>query len=313
MSSELPSAIPETPTSHSFFQTAPTSSSPSISPSPSPSPSIEAPGLRPQRQRRPREEWLSEQWTVPHRYKQIREPTPAVPSSDEDEDSDDPLDMLHAHSASAPEPTSYRQSQLRSDGDLWHKACEEEMEAHRLNGTWEIVKLPPGKRAIGSRWFMKVKHNADGSLDRYKARLVAKGYSQRPGFDFKETFAPTVRYSTIRIILAIAALEDLELRSVDISHAYLNGELEEEIFMQQPEGFEVGGPEYVCRLRKSLYGLKQAGRVWNKTLHSVLSSMGFTRAESDHGLYIYHRDGVRILMPVFVDDITLAGNRFHCS
>jgi hypothetical protein len=181
------------------------------------------------------------------------------------------------------------------------------MEAHRQNGTWEIVKLPPGKRAIGSRWFMKVKHNADGSLDRYKARLVAKGYSQRPGFDFKETFAPTVRYSTIRIILAIAALEDLELRSIDISHAYLNGELEEEIFMQQPEGFEVGGPEYVCKLQKSLYGLKQAGRVWNKTLHAVLSSMGFQCIQSDHGLYVFQRDGVQIFLPVFVDNITLAG------
>ncbi len=180
------------------------------------------------------------------------------------------------------------------------------MEAHRLNGTWEIVKLPPGRRAIGSRWFMKVKHNADGSLDRYKSRLVAKGYSQRPGFDFKETFAPTVRYSTICIVLALAALEDLELRSIDISHAYLNGTLEEEIYMQQPEGFEVGGPDHVCRLRKSLYGLKQAGRVWNKTLHSVLSSMGFKRVQSDHGLYIYLKDDVRILMPVFVDDITLA-------
>src|SRR6266702_3104608 len=184
--------------------------------------------------------------------------------------------------------------------------CEEEMEAHRLNGTWEIVKLPPSRCAIGSRWFMKVKHNADGSLDRYKSRLVAKGYSQRPGFDFKETFAPTVRYSTIHIVLTLAALEDLELRSVDISHAYLNGTLEEEIYMQQPEGFEVGGPDHVCRLRKSLYGLKQAGRVWNKTLHSVLCSMGFNCVQSDHGLYIYLRDDVRILMLVFADDITLA-------
>jgi hypothetical protein len=122
--------------------------------------------------------------------------------------------------------------------------------------------------------------------------MVAKGYSQCPGFDFKETFAPTVRYSTIRIILTIAALEDLELRSLDISHAYLNGELEEEIYMRQPEGFEVGGPDYVCKLKKSLYGLKQAGWVWNKKLHSVLLSMGFERTQSDHGLYIFQRGDI---------------------
>jgi hypothetical protein len=149
---------------------------------------------------------LPEQWAIPDRYRLPREPTPAILSSDEDgDDSDDPLDLIQAGVASTVEPTSYKQSQQRSNAELWHKACQEEMEAHRLNGTWEIVKLPPGKRAIGSRWFMKVKHNADGSLDRYKARLVAKGYSQRPGFDFKETFAPTVRYSTICIVLVLNA------------------------------------------------------------------------------------------------------------
>ena len=152
-----------------------------------------------------------------------------------------------------------------------------------------------------------MKRNADGSLDRYKARFCAKGYSQCPGFDFKETFAPTVRYSTIRIILAIAALEDLEICSIDISNAFLNGILEEEIYMQQPEGFEVGSPGDVCKLDKSIYGLKQAGRVWNKTLHSVLVSMGFERIQSDYGVYIYLKDKTRIIMPVFVDDITLVG------
>ena len=101
-----------------------------------------------------------------------------IQSSSDESDSDDPLDVINAHSVSVPEPMSYRQSQSCSDKDLWHEACLEEMEAHKQNGTWQIVKLPPGKHAIGSRWFMKVKYNADGSLERYKARLVAKGYSQ---------------------------------------------------------------------------------------------------------------------------------------
>ena len=198
--SDLPSVLPGTPpSSPSIHHPSPSPlrpiPSPAASPIPAPShtppPAPSAPPSRPQHQKRPRSEWLSEQWAVPQRYKQIREPAPAVPSSDEeDSDSDDPIDLVNAHSASVTEPTSYKQSQQPPEAQLWQTACEEEMEAHRLNGTWKIVKLPSGKRAIGSRWFMKVKHNADGSLERYKARLVAKGYSQRPGFDFKETFAP---------------------------------------------------------------------------------------------------------------------------
>ena len=146
---------------------------------------------------------------------------------------------------------------------------------HMENKTWEIVKLPPGKKEIGSGWVLKIKRNADGSVERFKGRIVAKGYNQRPGHDFNEVFAPASRSAAVRLVLAISAIEDLHLHSVDISHAFINGELEEEIYMKQPEGFEEMGPDYVCRLQRSIYGLKQAGRVWNQKLHSVLTLIGF--------------------------------------
>jgi hypothetical protein len=129
-------------------------------------------------------------------------------------------------------------------------------DAHRVVGTWEIVKLPHGKKAIGSRWFMKIKCYADGTLDCYKARLITKGYSQYTGFDFHETNV----CSDSLIFCCESCTSHWRIwsfiHSMDISHAYLNGELEEEICMQQPEGFEVGGPDHVCKLHKSLYGLK---------------------------------------------------------
>ena len=166
--------------------------------------------------------------------------------------------------------------------------------------------LPPGKKAIPCRWVLVKKHNPDGSVERYKGRLVGKGYSQRPGFDYVETFAPTVRMASIRTVLALSALEDLDLRSVDISHAFINGDLEEEIYMQQPEGFHFGGKDDVLRLNKSLYGLKQAGRVWSQKLHQTLSTLGFVRLKSDASLFFYSRGSVRLMMPVFIDDITIA-------
>jgi hypothetical protein len=136
------------------------------------------------------------------------------------------------------------------------------------NGTWEVVDLPPGQMPIGSGWVFKVKHNQDGSIECFKARLVAKGYSQHPGLDYNESFAPTFRPATLRIIMALAAVEDLELRFVDITSAFTNGDLDEEIYMKQPEGFHIGSPHQVCRFRKSLYGLKQSACQWNKKLHS---------------------------------------------
>ena len=167
------------------------------------------------------------------------------------------------------------------------------------------LSLHPGKQAIGCRWVFKVKCNADGTVERYRGRLVAQGFfSQRPGFDFTETFAPTPKWSALRAALAIAALEDLELESVDISSAFLNGTLKEEVYMKQPEDFEEKDSSWVWHLIKSLYGLKQVGNVWHEKLNSVLVSMGFKHAIVKHSIWIYQRDGVHIIIPVFVDDMT---------
>jgi len=134
-----------------------------------------------------------------------------------------------------------------------------------------------------------VKRNADGSVDRYKARLVAKGYNQRPGFDYLKVFAPTVRLSSIRVILALAALQDLHLHSLDVSHAYLNGEMDCEVYMAQPEGFVEGDPKAkVCLLQKAIYGSKQGGNRWNKKMCSVLvlviSTSSYDSITYYHGL-----------------------------
>jgi len=166
------------------------------------------------------------------------------------------------------------------------------------HGTWELVELPPGEEAIGSGWVFKVKRNADGSIERYKARLVAKGYSQRSGIDYNEVFAPTFRPATLRLILALAAMEDMDLCFVDISAAFTNGDLDVTIYMMQPEGFHQGDPNMVCRLKKSLYGLKQSAHQWNIKLHAALTEMGFKKIESDTSVYIYTNGEVKIYTSV---------------
>jgi hypothetical protein len=206
------------------------------------------------------------------------------------------------------EPNSYAEAMTRPEEErkLWHKAALDEIQALIENGTFDLVQLPPGRKAIGSRWVFKVKKNADGSIERLKGRLVAQGFSQRPGFDFTETFAPTPKWAALRAILALAALEDLHLESVDISSAFLNGKLEEEVYMRQPEGFVEKGKDWVWHLQKSLYGLKQAGRCWHKKLNEVLESMGFKRIVCEHSIWIFGKDEMRIIIPVFIDDMTIA-------
>lgn len=225
------------------------------------------------------------------------------------------LDEATAYAVSFPdEPSTYREA-IRSDSqENWQRAMQEEIDSLKRHGTWKLVDLPPGRKAVKCKWVYKVKHNADGSIERYKARLVAKGFTQVKGIDFDETFAPVARLDSLRYLLALAALEDWEIHQVDVKSAYLNGELDEEIYMEQPEGFAAKGEEgKVCRLLKALYGLKQAGRQWHLRLRSVLEKLGFTAFDTgDISIFVMRQrvgeDTQILFLIVYVDDITLLGN-----
>ena len=175
-------------------------------------------------------------------------------------------------------------------------------------GVWRLVDRPSDRKTIKCRWTYVLK--ADG---RYKARLVAKGYTQVQGIDYEETFSPVARYKSIRYLLAHAALLDWEIEAMDVKLAYLHGVLNEEIYMEQPEGFIAKGEENkVCRLVRSLYRLKQAGRVWNRTfVHTIKKKLGFKTIHSDAGVYILnnqHKGGnPEMILVLYVDDLLLLG------
>ena len=189
----------------------------------------------------------------------------------------------------------------------WKSAMEMEMNSIYSNDVWDLVELPANRRAIGSKWVFKEKTRDDGTIERYKARLVAQGFSQQPGLDYEETFCPVIRYESLRSLIAIAAQKDLQLHQLDVTTAFLNGQFEAEIFMKQPEGYVIKGKEHmVCRLKKSIYGLKQSSRCWNATLHFHLLDMGFIQSTSDPCLYM-HSGGDPLYIGVYVDDMVLAG------
>jgi hypothetical protein len=180
----------------------------------------------------------------------------------------------------------------------WKRACEDELEALRQRDVFELVELPKGRKTIKNRWVFATK--SDG---RKKARLVAKGFSQVEGVDYDEIFSPVVRYETIRIILALTALEKLHITGLDVKSAFLYGELEEEIYMSQPEGFVTKGQEHkVLRLKRAMYGLKQAALQWWKAVKRTMLLMGFHPVVSDAGLFVKHDNGVMILAVIYVDD-----------
>lgn len=167
--------------------------------------------------------------------------------------------------------------------------------------TWILVPLPKDRKAISCKWVYKTKTNADGSLDKYKARLVARGYTQRKGIDYEKTFSPVAKMTIVRTVLSIAANEGLKLTQFDVSTAFLNGSLSEEIYMKQPEGYS-DGSDKVCKLKRSLYGLKQAPRCWNKCIVDYLKSINFKQCDKDPCLFIRNARNTKIILALYVDD-----------
>ena len=204
------------------------------------------------------------------------------------------------------EPKSYTEALSCNSAELWQQAMDEEMASLLSNNTWSLETPPPGVKPIPVKWVYKIKRDGDGNIERYKARLVAKGFKQQEGIDYDEVFAPVSKYATLRALLAKAATDDMELHLLDIKTAFLNGDLEETIYICQPEGYVQGDSTLACRLNKTLYGLKQAPRAWHNRLHRELESYGYRASEADPGLYIYNGKAANIYLLVYVDDILIA-------
>ena len=209
------------------------------------------------------------------------------------------------------DPMSHKEAMQSEDSKKWKKAEDEEYQAHLDNGTWELVERPEGVNVVGSRWVYKTKRDEHGAVVRFKARGVAQGCSQQQGIDFEKVFAPTARQTTIRAVVSVAAMKDWELENMDVNVAFLNAEVEEEIYMRQLEGYEVYGPngeELVCKLKKSIYGLKQASRNWNQTIDKWMKEYGFKASEADPCLYVKREDQEMIVVIIWVDDLIIAGS-----
>jgi hypothetical protein len=177
------------------------------------------------------------------------------------------------------------------------------------NHTWTLCPRPIHQKVFRNKWVFKLKQNSDGTIDRYKARLVAKGFDQEEGVDFNEIFSPVIKPATIWLVLALTVHFHWVIHQLDIFNAFLHGYLEEEVFMEQPKGFEDPHfPDYVCHLNRSIYGLKQAPRAWFMCLSQALLELGFSNSAVDTSLFMFHHNSVHIFVLIYVDDILVSSN-----
>ncbi|KAJ4736375.1 Transposon Ty1-NL2 Gag-Pol polyprotein [Rhynchospora pubera] len=243
------------------------------------------------------EEEHDPQVPVLRRSTRIRRPNPRYTSS-----------LSYLLLTDSGEPEDYKEAIESGDAVKWEQAMMEEFESLEKNKTWDLTKLPEGKRALQSKWVFRVKDEVDGSK-RYKARLVVKGFMQKKGIDYTEVFSPVVKLTTIRMVLGFVATENLHLEQLDVKTTFLHGDLEEEIYMVQPEGFEIRGKEgLVCKLKKSLYGLKQAPRQWYKKFDKFMCDHAFKRSGMDHCCYFRYFGTSFVILLLYVDDMLIARN-----
>lgn len=204
------------------------------------------------------------------------------------------------------EPVSFNEA---VEGKEWKDAMQVEIDTIERNNTWILADLPPGHRPIGLKWVYKVKKDPEGNVVKHKARLVAKGYIQRKGIDYDEVFAPVARLDTVRMLLALSTKENWDVHHLDVKSAFLNGELYEEVYVTQPEGFVKEGHEQkVYKLLKALYGLRQAPRAWNACLDKSLKELGFSRCQHEQAVYTKFEDGDVTIVGVYVDDLLVTGS-----
>jgi hypothetical protein len=196
---------------------------------------------------------------------------------------------------------------MSENSKKWLEAMEDELSSMSSNGVWDLVEIPDGAKRVGCKWVYKTKYDSKGKIERFKARLVAKCFTQRKGIDYTETFSPVSKKDSFQIVMVLVAHYDLELHQMDVKTAFLNGGLQENVYMAQPEGFVMEDKEHMrCKLKKSIYGLKQASRQWYLKFDEVIKKFGFIENQVDNCIYIKINGSMFIILVLYVDDILLA-------
>jgi hypothetical protein len=203
------------------------------------------------------------------------------------------------------EPRTYREAVGGGDAKLWEQSMEDEVNSLTQNKTWDLVDRPKDRAVLTGKWVYKHKRGANGEILRYKSRWVVRGFEQREGLDYNETFASVVKPMSYKLLFAIAAAYDLEIEQMDVKTAFLYGDIDSEVYVEQPQGFGATGQSTkVCKLNKALYGLKQSPRVWYLTLTTYLKTLGFEPLTADNCIF-HNNKGTYIA--VFVDDLLIIG------